>query len=122
MDYYDFLAEVGILADKIADNVFLSAIDKEQAVWSFANNINTIILYLKDKNEYDIYKQMYSSLLGKGIVKQEDADWQLSTLKDQVLLRHAKAVKARRNIKDICNKYKVGFETDGYLFEILDTL
>lgn len=122
MNYYDFLAEVSILADKIADNVFLSVADKEQTVWSFANDINAIILYLKDKNEYDVYKQMYSSLLGKDIVKRKDADWQLSTLKDQVLLRRTKAVKAHRNIKDICNKYKVEFETDGYLYEILDDL
>lgn len=122
MDYYDFLAEVSILADKITDNVFLSVADKEQTVWSFANDINAIILYLKDKNEYDVYKQMYSSLLGKDIVKRKDVDWHLSTLKDQVLLRRTKAIKAHRNIKDICNKYKVEFETDGYLYEILDDL
>ena len=122
MDYYDFLEETKELADKIADNIYLSPADKEKAVWVFLRNINVIVLYMKDRNEYEIEKQMYSSLLGKSIVKQEDADWQLSTLKDQIILRHRKAVKAYRDIEDLCDRYKVRFERDGYLDELLAEL
>lgn len=119
MNYYDFLEKTKELADKIADNIYLSPADKEKAVWVFLRNINVIVLYMKDRNEYEIEKQMYSSLLGKGIVKQEDADWQLSTLKDQIISRHGKAVKAYRDIEDLCDRYKVRFERAGYLDELL---
>ena len=113
MSYDDFLEEAKELADKIADNIYLSPADKEKTVWVFLRNINVIVLYLKDRNEYEIEKQMYSVLLGKGVVKQDNADWQLSTLKDQIILRHKKAVKAYREIEDLCDRYKVRFERDG---------
>lgn len=119
MSYDDFLEEAKELADKIADNIYLSPADKEKTVWVFLRNINVIVLYLKDRNEYEIEKQMYSVLLGKGVVKQDDADWQLSTLKDQIISRHQKAVKAHREIKDLCNKCEIEFEKDGYLNELL---
>lgn len=122
MSYDDFLEEAKELADKIADNIYLSPADKEKTVWVFLRNINVIVLYLKDRNEYEIEKQMYSVLLGKGVVKQEDADWQLSTLKDQIILRHKKAVKAYREIEDLCDRYKVRFKRDGYLDELLAEL
>lgn len=122
MNYDSFYDTTRKLADNICSNIYLSNADKEKEIWRFVKDINNVIWYLKDVNEYNITKIMYKEMVEQDIVSREDMNWQLSAIEEQIRHRKYTASKSYKRAREVCKKHYVKFNIDKDILNLLKDL